>query len=142
MSRVRDIVHDRELFFVEESETVAAVARRMTELQVGAILILNGEQLRGVFSERDLMKRVVAEGLDPRRTRVADVMTVDVMTIDEEAGVEDAMAAMQAGNCRHLPVMRGKHVVNFLSMRDVMNHELALRTEEVVHMRAYISGGS
>jgi signal-transduction protein with cAMP-binding, CBS, and nucleotidyltransferase domain len=142
MSRVRDIVHERELFFVEESETVAAVARRMTELQVGAILILNGEQLRGVFSERDLMKRVVAEGLDPRRTRVADVMTVDVMTIDEEAGVEDAMAAMQAGNCRHLPVMRGKHVVNFLSMRDVMNHELALRTEEVVHMRAYISGGS
>jgi len=58
MSRVGDIVHDRELFFAEESDTVADVARHMAELQVGAILILNGEQLRGVFSERDLMKRV------------------------------------------------------------------------------------
>ena len=73
-------------------------------------------------------------------SRVRDI--VHVMTIDEEAGVEDAMAAMQAGNCRHLPVMRGNRVINFLSMRDVMNHELAQRTDEVVHMRAYISGGS
>jgi signal-transduction protein with cAMP-binding, CBS, and nucleotidyltransferase domain len=142
VSRVGDVVHDRELFFAEESDTVAEVARHMAELQVGAILILNGEQLRGVFSERDLMKRVVVEGRQPEQTGVGQVMTTEVHTIDELASVADAMAAMQTHNCRHLPVMRGSRVVNFLSMRDVMNHELAQKTEELDHMRAYISGSA
>src|ERR1700682_1857004 len=114
----------------------------MAELQVGAILILNGEQLRGVFSERDLMQRVVLEGRQPDQTRVGQVMTTEVHTIDELATVADAMAAMQTHNCRHLPVMRGSRVINFLSMRDVMNYELAKKTEEVDHMRAYISGSA
>jgi signal-transduction protein with cAMP-binding, CBS, and nucleotidyltransferase domain len=142
MSRVGDIVHDRELFFAKESDTVAEVARHMAELQVGAILILNGEQLRGVFSERDLMQRVVVEGRQPEQTRVGLVMTTEVHTIDELATVADAMEAMQTHNCRHLPVMRGSRVINFLSMRDVMNYELAKKTEEVDHMRAYISGSA
>lgn len=142
MSRVLDIVHQRELFHVEDSDTVAAVARRMAELHVGAILVLNGEALQGIFSERDLMKRVVLEGRDPALTLVRDVMTTDIATIDELAAVEEAMAKMQAHNCRHLPVMRGSRVVNFLSMRDVMNYELARQTEELHHMRAYIHGSA
>src|SRR6266568_5061258 len=106
MSLVRDIVHGRELFHVEEGSTVAEVARQMADLHVGAILVLNGEQLRGVFSERDLMKRVVIEGLDPERTPVEEVMSSDVATIDEMARVPEAMELMQANNCRHLPVTR------------------------------------
>ena len=61
MSRVRDIVQDRQLFSVEEDCTVTEVARQMAELHVGAILVLKGERLSGVFSERDLMKRVLLE---------------------------------------------------------------------------------
>jgi CBS domain-containing protein len=142
MSRVRDIVHNRQLFSVEEGETVADVARRMAELHVGAILVLKEGQLRGVFSERDLMKRVVLERLDPETTPVSKVMSTDLATIDELATIEDAMEAMQAHNCRHLPVLRGSHVIAFLSMRDVMNHELARKTEELHHMRAYIHGSA
>jgi len=56
------------------------------------------------------------------------------------ATLEDAMEAMHAHNCRHLPVTRGSHVVGFLSMRDLMNFELARKTEELHHMRAYIHG--
>ena len=70
MSRVRDIIDDRELFYVEERDTVAEVARRMADLHVGAILVFKGDELCGVFSERDLMKRVVLERLDPDRTPV------------------------------------------------------------------------
>jgi CBS domain-containing protein len=142
MSRVRDIVHKRELFHVEENDTVAGVARRMAELQVGAILVLNGEQLRGVFSERDLMKRVVLERLDPEQTPVGRVMSTDVVTIDEMASVEEAMEAMQGHKCRHLPVMSGGRVSAFLSMRDLINYELARKTEELHHMRAYIHGNT
>src|SRR5438309_7805499 len=110
MSLVRDIVHQRELFYVEEHHTVTEVARKMAELHVGAILVLNGAELCGVFSERDLMKRVVLECRDPARTPVGDVMTKEVATIDELASIEEAMEAKQAHGCRHLPVKRGQQV--------------------------------
>lgn len=142
MSRVRDIIQDRELFFVDEREAVADVARRMADLHVGAILVLNGDDLRGVFSERDLMKRVVLERIDPERTPVSEVMSTALATIDELADVEAAMELMHTNNCRHLPVMRGSRVVAFLSMRDLMNFELARRTEELHHMRAFIQGNT
>ncbi len=139
MSRVRDVVHQCQLFSVEESQSVAEVARAMAGFHVGAIVVLKGEELCGIFSERDLMMRVVLERRDPDRTPVSEVMTTDVCTIEEGATPEDAMEAMQANNCRHLPVTRDGHVVAFLSMRDLMNYEVARQTEEIHHMRAYIS---
>ena len=142
MSGVREIVQDRELFHVAENDTVASVVRRMAEIRVGAILVLEGEQLRGVFSERDLMRRVVLERLDPELTPVKDVMSTDIATIDEMASLEDAMETMHAHNCRHLPVTRGSRVVAFLSLRDLMHHELARKTEELRHMQEYIRGAS
>jgi len=140
MSHVRDIIDNRELFSAEEHQTVAEVVRSMAELQVGAILVLRAGQLRGVFSERDLLRRVVLANLNPQQTPVGEVMSTSLATIDEDAALEDAMAAMQAHNCRHLPVMRNDRVVGFLSMRDLMNEELARKTEELHHMRAYIHG--
>ena len=137
MSGVQDILQNRELFHVEENDTVANVVRRMAEIRVGAILVLEGEQLRGVFSERDLMKRVVLAKLDPELTLVKDIAT-----IDEAASLEEAMEAMHAHNCRHLPVTRGSRVVAFLSMRDLMHHELARKTEEWHHMQEYIRSAS
>ena len=142
MSGVREILQNRELCHVAENDTVASVVRRMAEIHVGAILVLEGEQLRGVFSERDLMKRVVLERLDPEVTAVKDVMSTDIATIDEMASLEEAMVAMHAHNCRHLPVTRGSSVVAFLSMRDLMKHELARKTEDLGHMEAYIKRAS
>lgn len=139
MSRVSDIVRQRELFSVEEHQSVAEVARKMAELHVGAILVLNQNQLRGVFSERDIMKRVVVERCNPDDTPVGSVMSTEVVTIDEAASLAEAMESMQSNNCRHLPVTRDGEVVAFLSMRDLMNFELAQKIEEIDHMRAYIS---
>ena len=142
MSLVRDIVHQRELFFVEEHQNVTEVAAKMADLHVGAILVLKEGKLRGVFSERDLMKRVVLDRRDPDQTPVSHVMSLEVATIDEMASLEEAMEAMQSNNCRHLPVTKEGRVVSFLSMRDLMNYELARKTEELHHMRAYISNAS
>jgi len=127
---------------VDESPSVADVARRMAELHVGAIVVLANGLLKGVFSERDLMLRVVLQRRDPDRTPVRDVMSTHVVTIEEEASVEEAMENMTALNCRHLPVTRGTRVVGFLSMRDLLHHELDRKTDEIDHMRAYINQSS
>ena len=138
MSQVRDIVGDRELYFVGESDTVAAAARRMADLQCGAILVLNDGQLRGVFSERDLMLRVVLERRDPETTPVGQVMTTAVVTIEETAAAEESMERMQTHGIRHLAVTLGDRAVAFLSMRDLLHHEISRQTDELHHMRAYI----
>jgi signal-transduction protein with cAMP-binding, CBS, and nucleotidyltransferase domain len=142
MSRVMDVVYAKQLFYVEETQTVASAARRMEELQCGAILVLHNGSLRGVFSERDLMRRVVLEHRDPDTTPVGDVMSINLRTIEESASLEEAMQAMTEHGCRHLPVMRQGQVISFLSMRDLMHFELASKTEELHHMRAYISHGA
>ena len=139
MSCVKDIVQQRELFSVEEHQSVAEVARKMSDLRGGAILVFDRDQLRGVFSERDLLKRVVVERRDPESTPVSLVMSTGMFTIDESASLEEAMESMQVHNCRHLPVTRQGRVVAFLSMRDLMNFELAQKTDEIHHMRQYIS---
>jgi len=141
MSLVRDILQQRNsLFHVGEGDSVAAVVRRMAELNLGAIMVMGGGELRGVFSERDLMRRVVLEGRDPERTAVHQVMTTNVATVEDSESMEQAMEAMQTHGCRHLPVMRGGVVAGFLSMRDVIHHELMQKTEELHHMQAYIHG--
>lgn len=141
MAQVRDIVQNRVLFHVEEDETVAEVARQMAEVRVGAILVLKHGELRGVFSERDLMLRVVLQRLNPESTPVCTVMTREVATVDECASLEEAMEAMHRQGCRHLPVTRQGEVSGFLSMRDLMDFQLAQQSEELHHMKAYIHGG-
>jgi len=143
MSRVMDLLGNRELYSVEPHLTAAEVAHRMAELHVGAILVIKNGKLKGIFSERDFLVRVVVGGRDAESTKVADVMTSNVASIEETASLEDAMETMRVHNCRHLPVMRNGSVTGFLSMRDLMNFALEQKTEELHHMRAYIhSGGS
>jgi CBS domain-containing protein len=139
MVLVKDVV-DRDLYYAEPSQSVAEVARKMAELRVGAIVVLEQGRLLGVFSERDLLTRVVVAGLDPEKTLVRSVMTESVATVPESAGIEMALESMRSHQCRHLPVLRGDQVVGFLSMRDLMHHELARRTEELLRIRAYVHG--
>ena len=142
MSRVRDILHQKVVFHVEETDTVADVASRMSELKVGAILVLRDGELRGVFSERDLMTRVVLGRLDPEVTPVSQVMTRTITTVEDSASLDEAMEKMRAHNCRHLPVLHENKVYGFLSMRDLINFELESKTEELHHMRADIHGSA
>ena len=142
MSRVMDVLAQKELYSVDPGQMVTDVAHHMAELHVGAILVIEAGELKGIFSERDFLVRVVVERRDPDHTAVGDVMTRNVVTIDETASIEEAMESMRLRNCRHLPVTRSGRVAGFLSMRDLMNFELERKTEEIHHMRAYIQGAS
>jgi CBS domain-containing protein len=140
MGRVKDVLGNRDLYSVEPHLTAAEVAHRMAELHVGAILVIDRGELKGIFSERDFMVRVVVGGRDPNATTVVEVMTSNVFTVDESASMEEAMETMRIHNCRHLPVTCREGVVGLLSMRDLMNYALEQKTEELHHMRAYIHG--
>ena len=142
MENIRAVLDDRSMFHVEQHQTVAEVARTMANLNVGAILVLERGELRGIFSERDLMTRVVVPGRDINATRVQEVMTSSPVTIQESASTEEAMERMRRHKCRHLPVLRGAEVIGMVSMRDLMNLELEKKTEEIAYMRSYIAGAS
>jgi CBS domain-containing protein len=106
--------------------SVRETARIMAESQIGAIAVRKGATIVGVFSERDLMKRVVAEGRDPATTRVGDVMNADIVKVLDSASVESAAMAMRAQRVRHAVIVdRADSYLALLSERhllyDVMN---------------------
>jgi len=93
--------------------------------------VLDGKRLVGIFSERDLMTRVVARGLDVRRTKVGDVMTKEVVTCEIGESYEACLARMQQHNCRHMPITSGHDVVGFISMRDLLLVNLDEKQKEI-----------
>jgi CBS domain-containing protein len=117
---------------------VLEVARAMVERNIGAVPVLRDGLLVGVFSERDLMRRVVVEGRDPARTSVGEVMTEDPLTVAPQEDMETCRFLMRRHGFRHLPICEGKQLRGMVSMRDIILHDLSERDEEVRMMRAYI----
>jgi CBS domain-containing protein len=120
MRQIAEIIEGRPLYHAASTESVRDVARRMTQWNVGAIAILDGETLVGVFSERDLMTRVVAEGLDPDGTKIDDVMTKEIAVAAPVENIDDALGKMSSLNCRHLPVVERGKLIGMLSLRDLL----------------------
>ena len=106
--------------------TVADAAAMMSERNIGCILVVDGEgRLAGILSERDVLNRVVAKGMDPNSTRVAQVMTSDLACCRPGTGMDDARAIMAERKIRHLPVVDAERAVGMISSRDVLDHQLA-----------------
>lgn len=103
-------------------ETVAEVARRMGHSNVGAVLVVEKGALWGLFSERDLVTRVVGEGRDPNKTDVGDVATRELVTIDVNAPLRSVIEAFRQKRFRHLPVLRDGNPVGILSTRDFFEY--------------------
>jgi CBS domain-containing protein len=138
MHRVLRVLQQVQLTSAPPEATVFDVAVTMTKRQVGAIPILDGERIVGIFSERDLMQRVVVTGRDPKTTRVSEVMTRDVVTTTLDESVEASLEKMRRNGCRHLPVVDKGRVLGVISMRDLLRDELAEQGEEIEHLRTYL----
>lgn len=98
--------------------TVHEAAQLMAEKRIGAILVMEDEALQGIFTERDALYRIIAEGRDPAKTTLAEVMTGSVMTLNLDDTVGDALRLMRDMNFRHLPLVEGEEVCAILSLRD------------------------
>jgi CBS domain-containing protein len=116
---VHECIRRDEPLVGKTSETVHAAARRMAEACCSSILICEGDRLQGIFTERDLLVRVVAAGLDPATTRLAQVMTADPDTIEATAPVIEAIRRMDEFNYRHMPVLDEGRIVGVISWRDL-----------------------
>jgi len=138
MASIRDLISNRTIHYVEPAQTVFEAAHYMVDCNVGAVPVLEDTRLVGIFSERDIMRRVVTEGRDPLTTRIAEVMSTDLCTVGPNAGSEEAMCLMQAHGVRHLPVCDGRTLVGFLSLRDLLRCHLEEKSGEADMMRAYI----
>jgi CBS domain-containing protein len=122
---IREIISGRPPLTAPASTSVVDAARLMRERRVGAIVVLDGSHLAGIFTERDALFRVLAEGRDPNRTTLADAMTRHVKTISPDKPFMTALAMMHEGKFRHLPVVEGGgHPIGMISARDAMGPEL------------------
>ncbi|MEX2482079.1 MAG: CBS domain-containing protein [Gammaproteobacteria bacterium] len=121
---IRHIIEGQELLTTQSSTTIAKAAKLMKKRRVGAIVVLDGLELAGIFTERDALYRVVAEGRDPKTTSVAEVMTSNPSTVHPDSPFENALELMHVGGFRHVPVVDCGRPIGMVSSRDAMGPEL------------------
>jgi signal-transduction protein with cAMP-binding, CBS, and nucleotidyltransferase domain len=138
MKTIREIMRPAFLFKVSRKSLVSDAVREMALNNVGIVAVIEDEVLVGVLSERDVVQRVVARGLDPRQVPVGEVMTAEVVLGDIDESCQLAMLKMDRANIRHLPIVSGGRVVSMLSIRDLLRVELADAGVELEFLRAYL----
>jgi CBS domain-containing protein len=138
MKTLREIMRPSFLFIVQRTDSVTDAVRAMTDHNVGIVVVLDGDTLSGVFSERDVVRRVVARGLDPAATPVGDVMTTELVVGDGDEPYQSAMRKMDQANIRHLPVVSAGRLLSMLSIRDLMRVEMRDQGEELEYLRTYL----
>jgi CBS domain-containing protein len=138
MACLMDLVKGQDTYRADVEQTVFELAQAMVERNIGAVPVLRDGELVGIFSERDLMKRVVVAGRDPKTTLVGEVMTMDPLTVSPNEEIQTCMLLMRRHGFRHIPICDGKLLKGILSLRDLLLHDLSEKDEEVRMMRAYI----
>ena len=122
MHRVGDLLSDKgaDVFSIAPAATVAAAIDLMAEKSVGSLLVMQEGTLCGIVTERDYARKVVAGGMSTEDTRVADIMTADVLTTSVEQNIDECMMLMTEKRIRHLPVVDGARVLGIISIGDIM----------------------
>src|ERR671918_1538899 len=138
MKPIKPLIDNREVVVVDVATSIAQAARIMSERQIGAVPVVDGDRVAGVFTERDVLARVVAAGVDPATTPVSSVMTTNLVTADITESHDVCMRRMQQARVRHLLVLRDGRLAGVLSMRDLLALELDERDEAITLLNAYV----
>ena len=131
----------RKVFSVSSTVTISDAVAEMNRLRVGCMLVIDDDRLVGIFTERDVLRRVVGAGVDPIRSLVSEVMTPDVITISPDATVEETMVIFTEKRCRHLPVVDHGRLIGTISIGDVTRWMADSHQAEAEHLKNYITGG-
>jgi len=137
---IKDVIKDREGYFVRVDQTTLEAAEYMAERKIGGVCILDEEgKLIGLLTERDLLNRVVLRGKDAREMPLRESMSDLLAVIDVSDTPHQALERMEKIGRRHLPVVDGDRWVGMLSMRDIMRVELGEQGDEIKLLHEYIS---
>lgn len=130
----------RAVHTIAATVTVAEAVREMNRHSVGSVVIMNGPQLAGMFTERDVLKRVVGGDLDPRTTPITQVMSANVISVQPDTTVQEVMDIFAEKRCRHLPVLQDGRLVGLVSIGDVSRWVAMTHRAEAESLRQYITG--
>ncbi len=123
--RIEQVLGAQTLVHLTPAATVVEAAQAMAARQVGAILVMAHDELEGIFTERDIVERVVAAARDPAKTLLGEVMTLRPITIPPQSTILDALRLMHLHHLRHLPVARNGTIIGVVSMRDFVEPDVA-----------------
>jgi len=143
MSRIVDILEQkvRDVVCIAPSATVRDAAEKMNEHRIGSLVVIEGDRVAGMFTERDVLRRVVGEGRDPMRTAVRDVMTRDVICCGSRMTVDEARGLLKHKRIRHLPVLdEDQRLVGMISIGDLNAWELNGQEVAIANLHEYIYG--
>jgi CBS domain-containing protein len=128
------------LWTLAPDATVFEAIKLMAEKNIGAVLVLAGGKLAGVFTERDYTRKVALHGKTSKETRVREIIPPEAITVTPDDSVEDCMRLMTEHRVRHLPVVEGGNVVGIISIGDLVNWIISTQQARLEQMEQYITG--
>jgi CBS domain-containing protein len=138
MRSIKAILGDRETIVVARSASIADAARLMAVHHIGALPVLENERLVGIFTERDVLTRIVAAGRNPETTTVGDVMSTDLIVGDVNESYDTCLARMKQAHVRHLLALQEGKLAGIVSLRDVLAADVDEKAEELTMLNAYV----
>lgn len=143
MSTVRDIIRAKggEIWSVAPETSVLEAIKKMAEKNVGALLVMKGDQVVGIASERDFVRKVDLPNRASSDTPIAEIMTTEVISIQASEPLEECMEKMIEKNIRHLPVYDGEQLLGVISVRDVLKEVIEVQKSLIAQLERYITGG-
>ena len=140
--RIRNLLQPQDLLMLDEGASVMEAALAMSAKKVGAVLVTtSGGRLAGIFTERDLMSRVVVAKKDPDKTHLREVMTRDVFHVGIDAEVKHVRVELQQRHIRHVPIVVDGRIAGILSLRDLLRADIDEMSIEVQALESYFLGG-
>ncbi len=143
MKTLRQLIESKNkiLASVSPDQSVLRALEVMAEYDVGALLVIDGKRLAGVFSERDYARKVILQGKASRHTKVSEVMTGKVFYVTQDSTIEDCMALMTEKHIRHLPILDNeKNVLGVVSIGDLVKETISQQKFIIGQMEKYITG--
>lgn len=143
MATVRDMIRKKgdQVFTIAPQASVLDALKMMSQHNIGALLVMTEDKLEGILSERDCIRKVELTGKTANDTKVSEIMTSDVVTVDCSQPLEECMALMIDKNIRHLPVYDGGELAGLLSVRDVLKEVVEVQQMMLSQLERYITGG-
>lgn len=140
---VRDILKNKgyDVYSISADQTVFEAIAKMDELDIGALVVMDGDQLLGILSERDYRSKVILMGRTSKKTKVSTIMTGNVYNVSLNDTVESCMSIMTDKKIRHLPVMEDDKVTGVISIGDLVKAIISKQKGEISNLRQYIQGG-